>query len=659
MENKRNLENIYFRIIEYGTYLALFVPLIFSRNYFFPFVVPKTVFFRIVVDIIFIAYILLAISKPQYRPRINLLTTAIAVFLGVLLLTSVTGINFERSFWSVFERMTGLLTFFHLFVFYIILTSVFKERRYWERILSVSILVCVFISFLVLTSGDPIIRSGGTLGNPSFFSAYLLFNIFFAIILLVMKPGFWRIFYGTALIIFLFALFFNPGAFTKGAVSAFAVGMFILIFGSLIFYLFSSGNKKLRNTAFLLVILLLLGALVFFQLDFAKEKMAEVWQSGSVQSRLIVWHMGWQAWQERFLLGWGLENFNVPFAKYYDPELPFTGDIWYDRVHNIVLDTGVASGILGLLSYLSIFGIAIFGLLKLLPRIVDRKNILIPFATAVLLVVYFLQNIWVFDMVSSYVMFFLSLAFVNFLISSQNKKDEEDVNQRVVPLPSFVGGLLIILTIFTFYFGNIQPARASRFILKGVAFPLEQSIPAFQNAFETSPMVKFEAPEQASVRVSKLMFEPEQDKELLNRGFELAEEKLKNSINQGPLDFRYYLSLGRHYNNFYQFSGNQEKLVLAEEVLKKAAGLSPSNQQAYWALSQTRLFQGNLNEALSLAEKAVDLEPRLADSHLIVIQIAKIMGDDELVKKKAEEAIKVDPSWEPRIKEILGTKPRP
>ena len=141
MENKRNLENIYFRIIEYGTYLALFVPLILSRNYFFPFIVPKTVFFRIVVDIIFIAYILLAVSKPRYRPRINLLTIAIAVFLGVLFLTSVTGVNFERSFWSVFERMTGLLTFFHLFVFYIILTSVFKERKYWERILSVSILV--------------------------------------------------------------------------------------------------------------------------------------------------------------------------------------------------------------------------------------------------------------------------------------------------------------------------------------------------------------------------------------------------------------------------------------------------------------------------------------------------------------------------------------
>ena len=82
MGNRRNLQNIYFKIIEYGVYLALFTPLIFFREYFFPFVVPKTIFFRIVIDIIFIAYVLLAISSSKYRPKISLLTIAVAVFLG-------------------------------------------------------------------------------------------------------------------------------------------------------------------------------------------------------------------------------------------------------------------------------------------------------------------------------------------------------------------------------------------------------------------------------------------------------------------------------------------------------------------------------------------------------------------------------------------------
>jgi len=39
---------------------------------------------------------------------------------------------------------------------------------------------------------------------------------------------------------------------------------------------------------------------------------------------------------------------------------------------------------------------------------------------------------------------------------------------------------------------------------------------------------------------------------------------------------------------------------------------------------------------------------------LIVIQVAKIMGDDELANKKAKDAIRINPSWEPKIKEIIG-----
>ncbi|GAH76972.1 unnamed protein product, partial [marine sediment metagenome] len=51
--------------------------------------------------------------------------------------------------------------------------------------------------------------------------------------------------------------------------------------------------------------------------------------------------------------------------------------------------------------------------------------------------------------------------------------------------------------------------------------------------------------------------------------------------------------------------------------------------------------------------KAVELEPRVKDSHLIVVRVAKLIGKYDLVKQKAEEAIAINPSWEPEIKEIL------
>ena len=637
---KDKLENILFKIIEYGVYVALFSPLIVNKNYFFPFVSPKTIFFRIVVDIIFVAYIVLAASNPKYRPRITPLAAALALFVGVLFFTSIIGVNFERSFWSVFERMTGLLTFLHLFAFYVVLVSCFQERKYWEKILSASVLAASLISLYVLFSQDVVTKGGGTLGNSSFLSSYLIFNIFFAAFLLIWKKGFSLVAYGSALALFLVLLFFNPGNVTRGAVSAFIVGMICLA----VFYLFSLRERKFKNIALLLVILLILGTIGFFQLDFVKEKIDELRQSSSIRSRLIIGSIAFEAWQEKPWFGWGWENFNVPFAKYYPPALPFTGDAWYDRVHNVVLDTGAASGIIGLLSYLSIFGVAIFALAgwaRIVLAQAQKRDILVPLALIALLLVYFLQNLWVFDMISSYIMFFLTLAFIGFSIYPKEQKEQT----KAVPLPNFVAGLLIVVAVFALFYGNIQPARASRQIIKGLVYGVEQSVPAFQKALSLSPITQFEVPERFSARLDELATLPNQNPQLIIYGFQAAEEEFKKAILKNPKDIRLMMFLGRHYNSFYQITGDKQKLAQAQEVLQKAIEISPGNQQLYWTLTQTRLHQGESKEALALAAKALDMEPKLLQSYVVLVQVAYFIGDKELAQEKIEEALEINPGW--------------
>ena len=646
VKKSSNSERVYFWIIEWGVYLSLFTPLILSVNFFFPYVVPKTIFFRIIVDIIFIAYILLVISNPRYRPRINALTLAITVFLGIIVIASLTGANFEKSFWSVFERMTGLITLLHLFIFFIILTSVFKERKYWERFLTVSILVGIILSFYVFTSNEPTARGGGTLGNTSFMSAYILFNIFFAISLFLVKSGGWRIFYGATLIPMLWLLLSPPQEPTKGAIGAFWGGIFLLGFSYLLFYLFTSGKKLFKKIAFAAIILLVLAGIGFTQTDFFKNKLAEIKQSSSWRSRAVVWNMGFQSWQERPWLGWGEDNFNLAFAKYFDPKLPMTGDVWYDRVHNIVLDMLVQAGILGLLSYLAIFGVAIFSLLKISQKVVEKKNLFLPLGMMALLATYFAQNIWVFDMISSYMVFFLTLAFICFLI--QGKRPEtvlQEQEGREKGMSPFLGGLLIILALFTLYFGGIQPARASYYTVMGISRALEEAIPAFEKAIKISPMSIFETPEQFSRKVTDLTFNENINKELLKEGFKLAEEELKKSIAQNPQDFRLYLVLGRQYNDFYHLTGSQETLRQAEETLEKARELSPKNQQVYWSLAQTKLSLGLNKEAIEYMQKSVDLEPNFALSRWYLAMTYKALGDDESALKEVKDAEKAGFNW--------------
>ena len=79
---------VYLFIIRWGTYLVLFTPLIVNTKFFFPFVAPKTIVFRIIVEILLAAYIFLVISNKRYRPKINALTIAITLFLGIFILAS-------------------------------------------------------------------------------------------------------------------------------------------------------------------------------------------------------------------------------------------------------------------------------------------------------------------------------------------------------------------------------------------------------------------------------------------------------------------------------------------------------------------------------------------------------------------------------------------
>ena len=644
-ENK-NFENLCLSIIRWGTYLILFTPLIIWRTSFFPFVTPKTIYFRILVEIIFAAYLFLAMSFSQYRPRINILAISIFLFIGVLVLTSYLGINFERSFWSTYERMTGLFTMFHLLAFFIILTSVFQKREDWEKILATSIIVGVLLSlYVLLTSQQLSTRGGGTIGNTSFMATYLLFDIFFAIILFLVKRGDWRIFSGISLAILLPTLLTSSA---RGAIISFSGGLVLLFLGYLIF----SEKKILKRTGIVLIFfLIILGIiLAIYQPLFVKNKIKAI--SRDMEPRFIVWKKAWKGFLERPIFGWGPENFNVVFLKFFNPCMflgECGGEIWFDRVHNVILDTLITTGIVGILSYLLIFAIAIFCLLKACLK-TKGNDIFLPLGMAILLIVYFFQNLLVFDMISSYTVFFLSLGFISFLVKKKENLSQDSSEKQINP---FFGSLILIFTIFLLYFGNIHPALSAVNTVK-MLIPttnLEDSIKFFKRAKNTF-MEKYEIREQFSQRVSQEGFSQKENQEVLKSAFSLAEEEMEKSVKKNPLDFRPHLFLGRLYFSDYYFSQNKEKLDLAEKILEKAIELSPTNQQGYWYLAEVKLAKGQVQETFDLLQKAIDLEPRLAKSHWYLAMVYKAIGLYEKALEKIKEAKGLGYNFEENLEDL-------
>ncbi len=604
------------------------------------------------VEIIFFAWLILIIYSPKFRPRLNSLLIALVLFLVVLTLSSLFGENLSYSFWSKPERMTGILMWFHLFAFFLVISSVFRKKEDWLRIFAVSIFVGVILSFITFFSENPAMQGGATIGNTSFLGTYLLFNIFLALWLILNSEAKLKIYSAIGLVIMISALV-SIGARAAGlSVLAGLVLLFLL-------YLALASQKRYLN---ILGRVSLAGILIVFLISafylFQPDNIIHNWfVEKATYSRLVVWEKAWQGFLEKPLFGWGPENFDFVFTKYFNPcmFLPECGgDIWFDRAHNIIFDTLVATGIFGFLAYLGIF----LSTFYLLWRNYFKKNI--GFWTAgiftVLLISYSVQNLTVFDMVSSYLMFFLVLGFVA-SITIPREASVRDVIPSTSIKPWLLG-IVLILFIFSFFRFIIQPLKTNYYVIAALRAPSasEERLNLYKKTLETSPLGKYQIREFFG-QITLEFAQSEQVKEVSAENFkkeiDFVIEELEKSLKESPLDFRSHLKLGQLYN-IYAVLINQAKIFEAERVLVRAIELSPTNQQGYWALAQTRLYQGRFEEAFSLAEKALELEPKVGRSHLIVVQIAQLMGDYDLAKKKAQEAIEIDLSLEPQLKEILG-----
>ena len=645
-----------------GTLLILFTPLIVDGDFFFPFVGPKSIYFMGLVLIIFTAYLLLISVEPKYRPKLNILLITITLFMVVSVISSVLGENLSHSFWSKYERMTGLLMQFHLFAFFIILSSVFKKREEWFKIFGVSIFAALLVSAISLLlrvdinligALGPISLGGATIGNSSFMGTYLLFNIFLALYLFLKTKRGLRIYSGISLIILFLALLISDA---RAAILSLFGGLVLLFFLWLIF----CRQTKFRLVGATLLTIFTISAgyiayLVFQPGSFIHEKLMQIGFGG----RFVVWQGAWQGFLERPWFGWGLENFELVFARYFSPLLflpRYGGEIWFDRAHNIIFDTLVTTGIIGLLAYLAIFAACLYVLAQ--RYLLERRHFLTAGIFSCLLIAYFVQNLTVFDMVSSYMMFFLVLGFIAAQQPTDNNQQLTTNNQQSSRnLNPFIAIIILVFFGFSFFYFIVQPFRAGHYVIETLQVPQgsPQRIALYKKTLEASPLGREQIRvffADAAVNFSRTEVAGQVKPEDLKSKLDFLSQELEKSIKESPLDFRAHLTLGNLYSVYAEL--NPEKLVRAEEVLKRAIELSPLNPQGYWILAQVKIQQGDFETAFSLAKEAVGLEPRIDRSHFILVQVAMIKGDIGLAREKAKEAIEINPAWEPELEKILN-----
>lgn len=629
-----------------GIFLVPFTPLMISSTMLFPFITGKAFFFRIVVEIVFAAYLILALRDPNYRPKKSLISLATLLFLLVVIVADVFGVNPNKSIWSNFERMEGLFMIVHLWMYFVVASSLLV-KKHWDYFMQTSVGVSVIVAIygILQVFGKIDIRQSadridGTLGNSAYLAVYMLLNIGFVLFLSLKEKS--KIVRSIYAVIVLSQLFIIYSTATRGTM----VGIFVAVFISSVIYAWKAKEDKIgRIVALAIVAISLITASSLYlsrNADFVKNnKVLSRLTSISLENARTkyIWPMAIKGGLERPILGYGQEGFNYVFNKNYNPKM-WTEEQWFDRAHNVFLDWFVATGVLGLGLYLSLYALALFYIWKG-EFSLKEKTILIG-----LIAGYAVHNMFVFDNISSYILFFSILAFIHSKIAKEyipNINIQVDIRDLVC-IPVVIIGMGTML-----YFVNIVPINVSKSIVDGLTLRknnLNKNIESFDNALSHSLTGAQEAREQI-INASENIIRSTGDQKIQQEFFKLALKAIKDQTEATPHDARIYLLGGGFLNRLGQF--NQ-----AFPMLVKAHELSPKKQAPLFELALNKISSGSAEQGLEYCKQAYELDPNYPEAqnlYAISMLYAKKINDFNEIVKKHPTILE-----DQRVKSILSDK---
>lgn len=620
-----------------GLFLVPFIAFIVPGNMFFPFISGKGFAFRILVEILFGLYAMLTFMAPEYRPKCSWITRAVGVFALAILVADLLGANVSKSLWSNYERMEGFVLITHLVLYYIVASSFFRTAKDWYMWFNASLISSVIMSGYgalqlmgKITINQGGVRLDGTFGNSSYFAIYLVFHIFLALYMLAQtyKISWKKWMYGAVVVGEAWILYFTA---TRGAILGLLGG---LILSSVIIAFKEKENKILRKSA----IGLLVGIVVFIGLFISMRNVPFVKNSPvmsrfasldakelQTQGRYFVWPMAIKGVAERPLFGWGQENFNFVFNKNYDPRM-YGQEQWFDRTHNVLLDWLIAGGIVGFLAYAGMF-VAMFYYIwkKRTGMSVTEKSLLTGMIAA-----YVFHNMFVFDNLISYILFFSVLAYVH-TRGTVNKEvtgkfytgtfSRDTLNYIVAPV-------VVIVMIVSIYFINV-PAISENTTLIRSMIPqqtggVEENLALFKKTFDYNSFGNSEALEQL-IQVTTQIAGSQVPETLKKQFYDFAKLKIEEKIKATPNDARYVAFAAGFFNRFQQY----------DEAMKyglRAVELSPKKQSMYFELGTSYLGKKDFAKAFQTFKIAYDLAPESPESKIIYAVGAIYTKNDAVLK---------------------------
>ena len=481
----------------------------------------------------------------------------------------------------------------------------------------------------------------------------MMFHIFVATMLLVQawveKPrarAWYGSVYGALIALETFVLFYTA---TRGAILG-------LVFGAIlaaILMLILSPNSRIAwrtGVAVFGVILVLAagwmsrGAFTESTIEPIRRLATMSFSESTIASRFMNIGMALQGVKERPLLGWGQENYAGVFDKYYDPGM-YAQEQWFDRTHNVIMDWLVAGGVLGLLGYLALWVTALIALWRSEAFESYERSII-----SGLLAGYFFYNLFTFDNITSYILFFSLLAFI---VSRASKDTPVLLASRALPRPSLPvlsagAGVLAVVLMWGL---NARAYEVNRTLILAITpqSSPEKNLEYFTEAVSRPSIGLQEAREQVGQAALASRNRTDIPDDVKRRFAELATDELRKQSEDAPYSARAPLFLGLVFETYGL--PNEAKIALDE-----ARTRSPRKQSILFQSGQNAFNRGARQEAIGYFRDAYELAPKFEEARVLYAVAAVLAGDDSLVRRLVREQMEQGGTFDRRIAGALASQ---
>ena len=647
--------------------ILILVPFLFTQSIFIGVIFSKTMVFYSLTTILVIIYSILIYFNHQFMPRFSKIGWLFLALILVFTLSTIFSSQPYTSLWGSFNRMDGLLTWFYYFAFFTVASGVTRNKNDWQTIIKIAISGIIIISIYafyklwLINDISIIYRADSSLGNPVFLGGYLAISLPIALsYVLNKKHSVFKIISFLALVLGIIVLFLT---LSRG--SWIAALLAILLVLCLYFYRYKRQifNLKAIKTkpivSLFLVIIIALSCIGLLNSPIGTLWKNRIINTTSIERRLHTWSIGVQAFKEKPIIGWGLENFKIAFNKHYIP-FPASKNINFqethvDRAHNEYIDIAVTGGITALIIYLLIIFLSLAINLKQIFNfpVKDKSNQLwltIGFTGSIL--AYAIYAMTAFHLVVNILWLLLALAWANNLTLKPITLSTTNISFKIM-LPI----IIIAISIFSYY-SIIKPVLAIDTANQGVIEFNQGKINKSLNSFKQSLSYKsfVSNPIRAQMAILVINNIANNQEQTLSTFYNYTNKITDNSFITEPQHSYYHLIFGIYYGKLSEFY--PEFLKKAEYHFQKSAQLSLQNGEAYFHWGKMYIHLNDKTKAKIKLDRALLLIPNNRDLYALAgffhISIGEIDNGIMLTQKA------VDLGYDPEnIKMLLNTLEKP